>query len=83
MGGQGLVRTEGGGLSERGLLMVMVVLVVVDVEVAPMASWQEPDLIEFLEHSRTHVVVLDQCEYGLCTPGADGVCVVIQHWRCM
>ena len=41
MGGQGLVRTEGGGLSERGLLMV--VLVVVDVEVPPMASWQEPD----------------------------------------
>ena len=45
MGGQGLARTEGGGLSERGLLMVMVVLVVVDVEleVPPMPSWQEPD----------------------------------------
>ena len=42
----GLAETEGGGLSERGLLMVMavlVVLVVVDVEVPPMASWQEPD----------------------------------------
>ena len=41
----GLAETEGGGLSERGLLMVMVVLVVVDVEleVPPMPSWQEPD----------------------------------------
>ena len=41
----GQAETEGGGLSERGLLMVMVVLVVVDVEleVPPMPSWQEPD----------------------------------------
>ena len=40
---------------------------------ASASSWRDKELLNLLKHGRVNVVTMDQCEYGLLTPGPNGV----------